>query len=218
MKRVSKLVLTGSLLVLSKAIFAAPVTFNNSTDFLSAVGGATVFSQDFNAYSHGSNLAGVSVLPGVTVSSNMPSITAWDPLATGNVKLFAYGGTVRADGNAYYDINFGGSYNAFAFDIESYNPAAPGNGVLEVTTVGGSFSYDIFQTGSLESDPIFFGIITNTDIVKARWNEGPEIGGKGNEETGLNNLMVASVVPVPAALPLLLSGLFGLGMVMRRKK
>jgi len=205
-----------NLLISASSINAAPVLYSNSTDFLNALGGAAVTSQHFDSFSHGSDLKGSAVLPGIRVNTNLGELIAWDPLCCADRDVNIFGKTRSDAGGAYYDILFTNSYNAFAFDIENYNPDATVNdqhGVLDVNTTLGSFMFDITQTGALESAPIFIGLITEGDLLSIRWNEGPEISGIGNEETTLDNFMVASVSPVPAPAAVWLFGTALVGLI-----
>lgn len=215
-----------SALLLATASFSvqsATVLYTSSADFNFALGGATTTLQDFESFAHADDLVGIDLLPGVSIDGSFLNIEAWNPLAEPNTTLFGYDGTTRSTGNGYYEISFSTGYNAFAFEITGYDPAAAINdqhGVLDIFTTTGNVSFDISQSGASESDPIFIGLVTDGSFLSIVWNEGPEAGGRGNEETGLDNLIVASIppaIPVPAALPLMLSGGLMLGWLARRK-
>lgn len=162
--------------------------------YLADLGGATVLTQNFNSFSHNDNLAGVNILPGVTVGSNMSTIIAWDVLLSGDVELFALSRSEVTE-DAYYDILVSNTYNAIGFDIDAFNPATPGPGVMEVFFLDGSdTSVNIFPTNATEEDPVFFGVISSQPIIRIRWTEGPEIGGGGgNEETTLDDFAIANL-------------------------
>jgi hypothetical protein len=162
--------------------------------YLAALGGATVLTQNFDSFSHNDNLAGVSILPGVTVGSNMSTIIAWDVLSTGDVELFALSRSEVVE-DSFYNILISGTYDAIGFDIDAFNPATPGPGIMEVFFLDGtSASVNIFPTNPTESDPVFFGVTASQPITSIRWTEGPEVGGgDGNEETTLDNFAIANL-------------------------
>jgi hypothetical protein len=58
---------------------------------------------------------------------------------------------------------------------------------------GTSTSVNIFPTNATEQDPVFFGVVSSQPITSIRWNEGPEIGGTGNEETSLDDFAIANL-------------------------
>ena len=90
------------------------------------------------------------------------------------------------------DLNFSQPYNAVGFDIEAFNPETPGPATLEIFfTDGDRTSIDIFPTNPTESDPLFFGVLADTNISRIRLTEGPEINGVGNEEIALDNFVIA---------------------------
>jgi hypothetical protein len=165
--------------------------------YLAALGGASVLTQSFDSFAHGTSLVGFSVVPGVTVTSNMDTIVAWDALADGDAELFAYdsvGNPTRTAGTAYYDILVTGTYDAIGFDIDAFNPATPGPGIMQVFFADlTSTSVNIFPTNATEQDPVFFGVVSSQPITRIRWNEGPEIGGSGNEETSLDDFAIADL-------------------------
>jgi thermitase len=165
--------------------------------YLAALGGATVLTQNYDSFAHGDNLIGFNAVPGVTVTSNMDKIIAWDGTADGDKELFALdsvGNPTRTAGTAYYDILVTGTYNAIGFDIAAFNPATPGPGVMQVFFLDGtSTSVNIYPTNATEQDPVFFGVTSTQPITRIRWNEGPETGGTGNEETTLDDFAIANL-------------------------
>lgn len=180
--------------------------FGDRSDFLSALGGGTTFTQDFEGYADGTNLSGVSVLPGgVSVTTNLANLEAF--LGSGDTELFA---TSRNQPEALYDINVNGAYHAFGFDIDAFNPATPGPGFLNVYFADGDLTYTgipVLPTNATESDPIFFGVISDSPITRIVWSEGPEIGGINCcEETALDNFIAAQPVPEPSTWALMLAG------------
>ena len=204
--------------LVSAPAFAAPIysVYSDNAGFNAGLGGAGTIIQDFDGYSMGDDLMGADVLGGITLTSNTDVLQAW---GAGDVSAFGIGG--RDGDGVYYQFNIGGAFNAFAFDIESFNPETSGPGIVEVFfTDGSSIAIDIFPTNATEDDPIFFGIITAGALDFIRWHEGPETDGNCCEETTLDNLIAArvSVVPTPATLPALLLGMSGLYWLRRRNK
>jgi hypothetical protein len=165
--------------------------------YLAALGGATVLTQNYDSFSHGDSLVGFSAVPGVTVTSNMTNIVAWDGTTDSDVELAAFdpvGNPTRVAGIGYYDILVTSTYDAIGFDITAFNPATPGPGVMQVFFADlTSTSVNIFPTNATEQDPVFFGVISSQPITRIRWNEGPEIGGSGNEETSLDDFAIANL-------------------------
>lgn len=186
--------------------------FNSVDDYQNALGGIAASTQDFEGFADGENLDEVEFLPGVFVTSNLPQVEAFQ--GSGDQELFGFGGSVRQQGNAFYDINFNQPYNAVGFDIEAFNPETPGPAVLEIffgNDIDLNFdgeidlntstdldlpdeTIEIFPTNATETEPIFFGIVADTPIERIRLNEGPEIGGSGNEEIALDNFAIADTL------------------------
>lgn len=201
-------------LVTGTSTHAATYTlYGDRTAFLSALGGTPLLQQDFEGFASGTNMAGTAILPGVTASTNLASLEVFQ--GSGDKELFAL---PRNQIDAYYDINIASPYKIMGFDIEAFNPATTGPGFLDVYFADGDAITDIpyLPTNATELDPLFFGVIANTDITRIRWSEGPELNGACCEETALDNFVAP--VPIPAALPLLISGLVGLGFLGRRRR
>ncbi len=199
-------VATVTLMLASTSEAVLLVTFHNDLASWSAATGGSYLLQDFEGYTAGDNLDGVELLPGVNVTSNLATIEAWAHLS--DMMLFGYDDSTRHFGNAYYDINLSNPYKGIAFDVDLWDPAAPGPAVAQIFFADSSIiSVNYYQMGPTEDTPVFFGVTSNIPITRIRWHEGPEMGGTGNEEVGLDNLVV-SYIPEPSTL-----GLLGLAIV-----
>lgn len=201
--------LATSLLASASSTYAATaVIHGDRTDFLNALGGAPTFTQDFEGYAAGTDMLGVEFLPGVTADTNLDSIEIFQ--GSGDKELFIHS---RNQPTAEYEILVGGNYRAMGFDIEAFDPATPGPGFLSFFFTDGDITYTgipILPLNATESDPLFFGVISDTPIASILWSEGPETDGISCcEETALDNFVV-SPVPIPAAAWLFASGLLGL--------
>jgi hypothetical protein len=199
---------------------AAVVTlFGDRTDFLTALAGAATVQQNFEGYAVGTNLAGVQVLPNVTISTNMANIGVFNSATLGNV-AFA---TSRVLPEAEYTINFSGAYTAFGFDINAYNPDTPGPGFLSFYFDDGDTTYTQIPVlpGATEATPLFYGVLSNRPITKITWSEGPEIDFSCCEETILDNFIARgdapNPVPEPATNLMFLGGLAAAAWVSRRR-
>ncbi len=168
-------------------------TYDNLSDFEVALGGVTPAIQNFDSYTDNQDLSGVEFLPGFNVTSNISPILVHPKFyAPSNKELFAIGNREDTENRSYYDINFSSSYNAVGFTIEAWDPTIPEPGLMEIFfSDNTSASISLFKTSGSEDDPVFFGIIADTPIVRIRWNEPPEINFIGWEETALDNVMVA---------------------------
>src|SRR5262245_47883662 len=99
---------------------AANSTFYTDLASFSAAASGPLVSQDFSGYPNGSNLRNVAFLPGVSVDSNMNTVTAF---FTGDTTLFGGGGG-RDLGNAYYDVNLSLPHRAVSFEIDAFDAEA----------------------------------------------------------------------------------------------
>jgi hypothetical protein len=179
--------------------------------------------QDFAGFANGTDLAGVAVLPGLTLSSNLGGPVE---VFGGNKTAFAVG-PARQAGNAYYEGEYALPFLAAALDIMSFesesgnDSTAVDQGMLTFWFADGS-SQDILLSGQagLPVPPVFAGVISDSAITRFRWTEAHE-GNGGNEETSLDNLRVAmrttNELPLPGSLPLAALAL-GLVPLVRRRR
>lgn len=186
---------------------AANVTlFGDRATFLAAIGAAPVVTQDFESFASGTDLAGIDILPGVNVSTNLANLNVFQGF--GDKELFA---TTRDLPEAEYSINVTGLYTSIGFDIDAFNPATPGPGFLDYYFADGDTTYQgipVLPLNATENDPIFQGIISDTAITRIVWREGPEIGGISCcEETALDNFVAVQAVPEAGTTAMLLGGL-----------
>lgn len=184
---------------------ATPFITTSRSDFLAALGGAATQTQDFESFADGTNLLGVQILPGVTLSTNLDSLKVFQ--GSGDKEAFA---TSRDKPEAEYTVNVGGNYKAIGFDIDAFNPATPGPGFISFYFADGDVTYvdiPVLPTNATENDPIFYGVVSDVAVNRIVWSEGPEIGGINCcEETALDNFVVATAVPEPATWWLLGAG------------
>lgn len=211
--------LTLSLLAAGTAQAAAVSVYASLAGWQADVASPTQL-QDFTGYANGTNLTGVSVLPGVTLSSNMGPVTVFGA----DSEAFAVG-PARQAGNAYYEVQYALPYRAIALDIAAFE-SLPGDsttaidaGLLSFFFSDGS-SQDIAVSGGSGAN-IFIGLISDVSITGFRWYEAHEANG-WNEETSLDNLRVGlrgngNTVPLPGTLPLAALALGVLPLVRRRR-
>lgn len=165
---------------------------DDRSSYKAALAGVPALNQDFSNLRGGRDMQGVPFLPAVFATSSLPYIVVHAQ------SLFGYGGSVRERGDAYYDFHFGKTYRAISFDVTAWNPASPGPAVVEVFFADGTdATLERYQTSGSESQPVFFGLISETPITLVRWHETPEIYGFGNEEVSFDNF---AVVPEPPAI------------------
>lgn len=193
----------------SSASLAASFSTYNSAALWQAATSGPVLSEDFSGYADGTDLNGLAFLPSVSVTSNLPTIEVFGA----SNSLFGFGGGARAAGNAFYEINYGQAYRAAAFNLAAFE-SIPGDGSTAVDeglieVLFGDGTTQQFNIAGGDGSPIFFGLIADVGIERITWFEAHEASG-GNEETGLDNFMVANAVatvPLPGSLALSLLAL-----------
>jgi len=193
--------------------------YNNLAAWEAAISGSAQL-QDFSGFADGTDLTGVAVLPGVTLSSNLGPVEVFGPSSA----AVAFG-PARAVGNAYYEAQYALPFRAVALDLVAYE-SIPGDGSTAVDTgllsllFSDGSSQDVAIAGG-DGSNIFFGIVADRAVTSLRWAEAHEASG-GNEESGLDNLRVAmrgdgNAVPLPGTLPLAMLALAVLPMARRRR-
>lgn len=211
--------LTLALLAAGAAHAAAVSVYTSLATWQAAVS-SPVQTQDFASYPLGTDLTGVAVLPGVTLSSNLGPVEVFGPDAA----AVAFG-PARQVGNAYYEAQYALPFRAVALDLYAFE-SLPGDGSTAVDTGLLTFlfsdgsTYDLAVAGGSGAN-IFVGIVADQAVTSFRWNEAHEASG-GNEESGLDNLRVAlrgngNTVPLPGTLPLAALALGLLPLVRRRR-
>jgi hypothetical protein len=197
---------------------AAVTLYGTQASFIAALGGASTQTQDFEGFAVGTNLAGVQLLPGVTMSTNLANIGVFNSASLGNV-AFA---TSRTLPEAEYDINFSTAYNAFGFEINAYDPATTGPGFLSFFFADGDTTFTLIPVlpPVTESTALFFGVISDRDITRIRWSEGPELTFSCCEETVIDNLIAPrrASVPEPGTHLLVFAGFGAASWLIRRRR
>jgi hypothetical protein len=201
----------------SSAQAVTATLYGTRADFLAGLAGAPTVTQDFNSMAAGTNLVGMNVLPGVTMSTNLPNLSVFNSVSLGNV---AFANTPRNLPEAEYRINVNNAYKAFGFEINSYDPLTPGPGFLSFFFADGDTTYTLIPVlpPATESTPIFFGVIADKAITRITWSEGPEIGFSCCEETVIDNLIAAQPVPEPGTALMMFAGMGVAGWLARRRR
>lgn len=216
----SILTLVAGLAVASASQAANVTVFNNLAAWQVAAGPSTV--EDFAGYASGASVLGAEVLPGVTATTNMATLSVGG--GNNDIRAFGAGTGSRAAGNAYYQLDFGPGYLAAAFDITAFESSLPpfdipasavGPGTVEITFADADV--ETFMVSGGDGSNIFFGFTADSAVTRIRWLEALEVSGV-NEETALDNLRVgsrANTVPEPSSL-LLAGG--ALALLARRRR
>jgi hypothetical protein len=171
--------------------------FTDVTSFNAAIGEASG-TQNFETSTEGDPVS--TIINGVlNVTSTFQNLVVF--LSGGDKLLFGSDATTRQAGNGRYDLTFVVplTNNAIAFNVEGKDPNTdPAHAV--VTAGAGNASFEV-QNLATESDPVFLGFIASVPIASVGVIEGPEVSGTGNEETALDDFIVADVtLPLPIIL------------------
>lgn len=184
----------------------AVTVYSNAADWTAALVPASASAtQTFSSFSDSANLRNLDLgpsTPGVSLDSNTPRIIVIDSFTLGKMAFLLY----DTPPDATYIINFATPVSAFAFDVTAWNPDSPGPATLALSLGNGAeFVTHPRKTTGLETDPYFVGLtsVGEGGITQIRWSLSPEIEFPCCEEVGLDNLVVASAVPLPATLALL---------------
>jgi hypothetical protein len=191
--------------------------YGTRAEFLTGLAGAPTVQQDFNSMAVGTNLLGMNVLPGVTMSTNLPNLSVFNSAGLGNV---AFANAPRNLPEAVYNINVNNAYKAFGFEINAYDPATAGPGFLSFFFADGDTTYTLIPVlpPATESTPIFFGVIADKAITRITWSEGPELNFSCCEETVIDNLIAAQPVPEPSTALMMFAGMGAAGWLARRRR
>ena len=180
--------------------------YTSKSDWAAAlVPGSSSTTQTFSGFGDFSNIRNVDLgpsTPGVSLDSNTDRLIVIESFTLGKMAFMLYDTPL----DAIYAINFASPVSAFAFDVTAWNPASPGPATLVVSLGNGSdFVAHPRKTGGDENAPYFVGLtsVGEGNITRISWSLSPEIEGQCCEEVGLDNLVVASAVPLPGSLALL---------------
>lgn len=160
--------------------------FDDRSSFLTALGDVTTETQDFSAFNVGDPVT--SIIPGVLDASS-----TFDNLEVFGADkiLFGFDNTTRSAGEGQYTFSFVASRNAIGFDVVGQNPATdPATATVQVSA--GAEIFSLSNPTNDESTPYFVGWISTFPIAQVVVDEGPEIGGSGNEEIGFDDFVTAN--------------------------
>jgi hypothetical protein len=187
------------LAAFSMASLDAAVTtiYSDLPSFTAALGGAATVTQDFESFAVGTDLNGAAILPGMTATTAMPVLEAF---GGGDRVLFALAGSDPTRTNPAYILT-GGGYTALGFNIQSWDPDAPGTLDIAIQfSDGDSAVVNLSRPGGVaETDPQFFGIISSAAITSLMINEPPEVSIPCCEEVSLDDFVASTAVPEPGS-------------------
>lgn len=195
--------------------------YTSQADWSAAVlPGSISATQTFSAYGDFTNIRGVDLgpsTPGVSLDSNTDRLIVIDSFSLGKLAFPLY----DAQPDVTLHINFAAPVTAFAFDVVAWNPQSPGPATMVVSLGNGtSFTAQPRKTSGTENDPYFVGLtsVGEAGITSIAWSFSPELDGSCCEEVGVDNLVVASAVPLPGTLPLLGAALGWVGWRLRKRR
>jgi hypothetical protein len=118
----------------------------------------------------------------------------------GDRVLFALAGSDPTRTNPAYILT-GGGYTALGFNIQSWDPDAPGTLDIAIQfSDGDSAVVNLSRPGGVaETDPQFFGIISSAAITSLMINEPPEVSIPCCEEVSLDDFVASTAVPEPGS-------------------
>ena len=209
-----------SLCTLATSANALSVYTSNADWSAALLPGSSSATQTFSGFSDFSNIRNVDLgpqTPGVSLDSNTPRLIVLESFALGKMAFMLH----DAQADASFQINFATPVSAVAFDVVAWNPASPGPARLTVSLGNGtSFVAHPRKTTGEETDPYFVGLtsVGEGNITGISWSLSPELEGQCCEEAGLDNLVVASAVPLPDSLLMLGSALGMAGWQGRRRR
>jgi PEP-CTERM motif len=194
---------------------AANVTFYASAAQLAAAIGGPTATQTFEGFAAGTNLLGVQVLPGVTMSTNLAGMSVADIAGIGKAANLS----VRDKPASWFDINIAGGNKAFGFEVNSMAPNT-GTAFIDFFFADGDTTFTRIPVlpQATENTAQFFGIISDKAITKIRWEEGALANNSCCEPTVMDNFITAAPVPEPTTGVMLMAGLAATGWLARRRR
>ena len=168
--------------------------FDTPEDFSTALGGASMQTQDFSNFVLGDPVS--TLITGV-LTLNSP-FELLNVRSCGDVRgVFgsdAVGNPTRTAGRGRYDLTFLTSRNALGFEVLSQDPATS-PALIDVVTTVGSVTFPVSNTSTLESTPTFLGMIATLPLTSVAIREGFEnvLNPTVNEEVCIGDFSVSSV-------------------------